>query len=83
VLGQKIGPHHDVPVFDIRQACVDILLLRVRLGGAEETVQVRRIRFILPVVLERVYVDLPDTSARLGGLECRRHGSISQQPVDF
>src|SRR5688500_11214335 len=56
VLGKKIGPHHDVAVLDVRQTCVDILLLWIRLGGAEETVQVRRIRFILPVVLERVYV---------------------------
>src|SRR5688500_13849712 len=33
VLREQISPHHHVPVFDVGEASVDVLLLRVGLGG--------------------------------------------------
>jgi hypothetical protein len=83
VLGEKVAPHHDVPVLDIGEARIDVFLLRVGLGSGEQSVQVSCVRLILPVVLEGVYVDLPDIRTRLGGLEHRRHDSISPGPPCF
>src|SRR5450759_5865979 len=58
MLCQEIGPDYDVPIFDVRQSGVDILLLGVRLSRGEKAIEIGRVRFVLPVVLERMNVDL-------------------------
>ena len=80
---EQIGPDNNVPIFDVGQARIDVLLFRIGFRGGEEAVQIRRIGFILPMVLERVYVDLGTLGPCLGGLERRRHFSISPDPVLF
>ena len=83
MLGKQVAPDYDVPVLDVGQARIDILLIRVGLSGSEQAVEIRRVRLILPMVLERVYVDLPDIRPLPGGLERRGHDSISPEPPTF
>ena len=52
----RAAPHLDVPVFDFGQPAIEVLLLRVGLGVGEQAIQIRRIGFVLPVVLEGVEV---------------------------
>src|SRR5687768_10656044 len=85
VLGEQVRPHYHVPVLDIRQPRINVLLLCVGLGGREQAIEIRRVCLVLPMVLEGVDVDLPDTRPRpgCGGLDRRRHDSISPEPVTF
>ena len=53
VLRQEIRPDHDMPILDIGQTRIDVLLFRIGLGGGEEAIQIRRVGFVLPMVLER------------------------------
>ena len=81
--GEEIAPHDNVPVFDIRQARINVFFLGVGFRRAEKAIQVRRIGFILPMVLESGYVDLRALARGLGGLERRRHASISPERPHF
>ena len=74
---QKTGPDDDVPIFDVRQSGVDVLLFWVRLRGGEKAVQIGGVRFVLPVVLEGMDVDLEALWGCFAGLKRRRHSSIS------
>jgi hypothetical protein len=56
VLREQVGPDLEVTIFDVGQAAIDVLLLRVRLGLGEEAVEKRRVGLVLPVVLECVEV---------------------------
>src|SRR5438105_2088683 len=56
VLGEQLRPDLDMTVLHLRQTTIEILLLRVRFGVGEQTVEVRSIRLVLPMVLERVQV---------------------------
>src|SRR6267378_4790482 len=80
---EQVAPDHYMPVFDIGQTRVDVLLFGVGLRGRQQTIEVRRIRFVLPMMLEGMDVDLRALGRRLGGLERRRHDSISPKPVGF
>ena len=55
-VAQQAGPHLDVPVFDLGEPPVQILLLRVRLGVGQEPVQIRRVGFVLPMMGEGVEI---------------------------
>jgi hypothetical protein len=73
-----------MPVFDIGEPRVDVFLLGVWLSGGEKSVEIRRIRLVLPMVLELMEVDVVplDGSSRRGrGLECCRHAQISPKRV--
>ena len=81
VLGEQVGPDYDVPIFDVRQTRIDVFLLRVGLRRGEKAIEIRGVRFILPMVLEGVYVDLATLGRRLRGaraswtcLQYRRSG---------
>jgi hypothetical protein len=58
VLREKVTPDYDVPVFNVGQPGVNVLLLRIRLRRGEDAIEVRGVSFVLPVVLERVDVDV-------------------------
>jgi hypothetical protein len=83
VLGEQVAPDYNMPVLDIGETRIDVFFLRIGLGRREQAVEVRRVRLVLPVMLERVYVDLPDVPLRLWGLERRRHVSISPERAVF
>src|SRR3954452_3586913 len=53
---QKIWLHDDVAVLDVGESSVDVLLLWVRFGVRKDAIQVRRVSFVLPMMLERVDV---------------------------
>jgi hypothetical protein len=73
VVREEIGPDHDVPVFDVREPGIDVFFPGVRLRCGKEAIEIGRVRFVLPVVLERMNIDLAGMRARLAGLERRRH----------
>src|SRR4029077_5432402 len=83
VFCQKLGPDYDVPIFDVSQSGVDVFLFWVRLGRSEKAVQIGRVRFVLPVVLERMDVDLEALWGCFAGLKRRRHSSISPSRASF
>lgn len=83
MLCQKIGPDYDVPIFDIGQPGIDVLLFRVRLRRGEKAIEIGRVRFILPVVLEGMDVDLAALRGCFAGLKRRRHSSISPGRAPF
>ena len=56
VLRGAARPDLDVPVLDLGEAPVEVLLLRVRLGVGEQAIQERRVGLVLPMVLEGVEV---------------------------
>lgn len=56
VLRHEVTPYNDVPFLDVGKARVDVLLVRVGLGFREDAVEVRGVRLVLPVMLERVEV---------------------------
>jgi hypothetical protein len=71
--GQEVGPDYDVPVFDVRQSRVNVLLFRIRLRRGEKAIEIGRVGFILPVVLESVDIDLANCRRRFARLQRRRH----------
>ena len=83
VPSEQVGPDHDVPVFDISQARIDVFLLRVGLRLGEKAIEIGGIRLVLPMVLEGVDVDLRALGRGRGGLERRRHYSISPERSCF
>jgi len=56
IAGQEIPPNYHVPIFNLRQARINVLLTRVRLGRRQDAIQVRGIRFVLLMMLEGVNV---------------------------
>ena len=74
MLCQEIGPDYDVPIFDVRQSGIDVALFGVRLRRGEKAIEMGRVRFVLPMVLERVNVDLANVRGCFAGLQRRRHG---------
>ena len=83
MLREQARPDLDVPVLDLGEPPVESCFF-----GSGSASASRRYRYAASAsscqwCSKRVEVDLPDTRPRLGGLERRRHGSISQQPVDF
>ena len=56
VLGQQLLPHLHVPVFDVGEAKVQGLLVRVRFRGRQDTIQKGGVGFVLPMVFEGVQV---------------------------
>jgi hypothetical protein len=73
VLREEIRPDYDVSVFDIRQPGIDVLFLGVRLRRGEKPIEVGRVRFVLPVVLERMNIGIAGVRGSFAGLERRRH----------
>ena len=68
VLREEIGPDHDVSVFDVREPGVDVFFLVVRLRRGEKAIEIGRVRFVLPVVLEGMDVDLATLWGCFAGL---------------
>jgi hypothetical protein len=56
VLSQQPAPHLYVPVFDLGQAAIEVFLFGIRLGVRQQSVEVRRVGLVLPMVLEGVEV---------------------------
>ena len=67
----EVAPDNDMTVLYIRESRVDVLFLLIRLGRRENAVQISRVCFVLPVVLESVHVGL-GSGAPLW-IYCRRH----------
>src|SRR4051812_5303169 len=59
----QVAPDDYVPVLDVREPRVNVFLFGVRLGRSENAVQVGRVCFVLPVMLERVNVRLSAVTA--------------------
>ena len=83
VLIEEFCPDDYVAVFDIREPGIDVFLLGVGFGGGEQSVQIRCVGFVLPVVLERVDIERAVAWRRLAGLERRGHYSISPGKAAF
>ena len=73
VFRHQVTPDDDVPVLYLSQPPVDVLFFRIRLGVSENAVEECRVRFVLPVVLERVDVRLVQLGSAWFGR--RWHGS--------
>ena len=71
VLFEKVRPDHYVPIFDVRQSRIDVFLFWIRFRGGEDAIQIGGIRFILPVMLERVNVDFGGPGWGGAGLQRR------------
>lgn len=69
----QIAPDNYMAILDIGQARVDIFLLPIRLGSSEDAVEIRRIRLILPMVLESMHVRLGPAASLW--IYSRCHGS--------
>ena len=83
VLAEQIRPDYDVPIFDVGEAGVDVLLFWIRLGCGEDTIEVSSIRLVLPMVLEGVNVDLGRVRWCGARLQQRGHASISPLKAAF
>jgi hypothetical protein len=83
MLCQETGPDHDVPVLDVRQSRVDVFLFRVGLRRGEDPIEIGGVRFILPMVLERVNVDLASVRWCFAGLQRRGHAFNITRPTPF
>ena len=83
MLREEIGPDHDVPVFDVGEPGIDVFFLGVGLRRGEEAIEVGRVRFVLPVVLERMNIDLAGVRRCFAGLERRRHAFNITRPRRF
>jgi hypothetical protein len=73
VLREEIGPDDHMPVFDIREPGIDVFFLGVRLRRGEEPIEIGRVRFVLPVVLERMNIGIAGVRGCFAGLERCRH----------
>src|SRR5436190_1357936 len=70
-------------IFDVSQSGVDVSLFRIRLRSGEDSIEVRGIRLILPMMLKRVNVDLGFLRRGGAGLQRRGHASISPSKAAF
>ena len=71
ISGKQICPDYDVPIFNVGKPGIGVSFFRIRLGGGENAIEVRGIRLVLPMVLERVNVDLRTLWRRRAWLERR------------
>jgi hypothetical protein len=60
-------------ILDVGKPRVDVFLLRIRFSVGENAIQIRRVGFVLPMMLERVDVDVMGVGSPGGRLEGRRH----------
>src|SRR3954462_3421826 len=66
---QKICPHDDVSVLDVGESSGNVFLLWGRFGVRKDAVQICCVGFVLPMVLERMDVDVIGVRSSGGGLE--------------
>ena len=83
MLREEIGPDHDVSVLDVGEPGIDVFFPGVRLCRGEEAIEIGRVRFVLPVVLERMNIDLAGMRRCFAGLERRRHALNIARPHRF